>query len=103
MDAHDDKHIVDLARKVAARWIASNVRDEHRITVYQASNPLRNLPSMLRAFRDGRFKLGSVGPIKDLGVRVGFDHLEVWSADRVGLLALDGWLQKRGCETSGIW
>lgn len=94
---------VDLARKIASRWLESNVRDEYRLTVYQPANPIKNLPAMLRSFRDGRLKLGSIKPITDLGVKVGFDRLEVWSSNRDGLIELDAWFQKHGCETSGIW
>jgi hypothetical protein len=95
--------MVDMVKRVASRWVESNVREEYRITVYQSSNPIRNLPNTLRSFRDGRTKLGSVLPITDLGIKVGFGTLEVWSSNRDGLIELDAWVQKHGCETSGIW
>jgi hypothetical protein len=95
--------MVDMVKRVASRWIESNVREEYRIVVYQSPNPLKNLPNTLKSFRDGRAKLGSVPPIPDLGIKVGFGSLEVWSSSRDGLIELDAWFQKHGCETSGIW
>lgn len=103
MDETTPKKVVDLAHKVATRWLEANVRDEYRLTVYQPANPIKNLPAMLRSFRDGRAKIGSITSIPDLGIRVGMDHLDVWSTNHKGLVELDAWFQKHGCETSGIW
>jgi hypothetical protein len=103
VDEPSSKKVVDLAHKVARRWLEASVRDEYRLTVYQPASPIKNLPTMLRSFRDGRVKMGSVKPIPDLGIRVGLDLLEVWSSDHKGLVELDAWFQKHGCETSGIW
>ena len=102
-DAVETDHLVGMVRRVASRWVESNVHDEYRLTVYQSVSFVRNLPMMLKSFRDGRIRVGSIEPIRDLGIRVGFDQLELWSADREGLVALDGWLRKAGCETTGIW
>ena len=103
METQKTRKVVGLARKVATRWLTANAHAEYRLTVYQSANPVKNLPAMLRLFRDGRMKIGSVNPIKDLGVKVGFDHLDVWTAAREGLVALDKWFQDHGCETSGVW
>lgn len=103
VETQKTRKVVGLARKVADRWLATNAHAEYRLTVYQPATPLKNLPAMLRLFRDGRTKIGSVDPIRDLGVKVGFDHLEVWTANREGLVALDKWFQDHGCETSGVW
>jgi hypothetical protein len=94
---------VDLAKKVASRWLEAAAKEEYRISVYSTASSSKNLPVMLRLFRDGRMKLGSVQPISDLGLKVAFDHLEVWSSNRECMIQLDSWLQKRGYETSGIW
>jgi hypothetical protein len=92
-----------MAGRVAKRWLTANLRDEHRLTVYQSGKGVKNLPGMLRSFRDGKLKIGSVDPIRDLGIKLGFEQVEIWSADKTGLLNLDTWLREAGCETSGIW
>ena len=94
---------VAMAKRLARRWIKANVRPEYRITVYMGPKGLRNLPGLLRSFRDGKIKVGSVDPVRNLGVKAGFDHVELWSANREGLVELDEWLQAVGCETTGVW
>ena len=94
---------VAMAKRLARRWVQANVRPEYRVTVYMGPKGLRNLPGLLRSFRDGKLKVGSVDPVTDLGIKAGFDHVEIWSADRKGLVALDSWLREVGCETTGVW
>ncbi len=94
---------VGMAGRVAERWLTANLRDEHRITIYQGGKGVKNLPGLLRSFRDGKIKIGSVEPILDLGMKQGFDQVEIWSTNKVGLVNLDKWLREAGCETSGIW
>lgn len=94
---------VELAKKVASRWLEAAAKEEYRISVYSTASSSKNLPVMLRLFRDGRMKIGSVKPITDLGVKVAFDHLEIWSSNHDGMVQLDSWLRDRGYETSGIW
>jgi hypothetical protein len=94
---------VELAKKVASRWLEAAAKEEYRISVYSTASSSKNLPVMLRLFRDGRMKIGSVKPITDLGVKVAFDHLEIWSSNRDSMIQLDSWLRDRGYETSGIW
>lgn len=92
-----------MAGRVATRWLSANLRDEYRLTIYQSGKGVRNLPGLLRSFRDGKIKIGSVLPIKDLGIKLGFDQVEIWASDYAGMVNLDTWLRDAGCETSGIW
>jgi hypothetical protein len=93
-----------MARRLAKRWVASKANPEFRLTVYRpAGRELRNLPDLLKSFRDGKIRLGGLDPIRDLGVKGGFDHCTVWSSDRARLITLDTWFQKVGCETTGVW
>jgi hypothetical protein len=48
-------------------------------------------------------RLAGVPKIPDMGVREGFDSVEVWSSNAKGLSALQQWVEDRGLETSGIW
>lgn len=94
---------VAMAKRVASSWLLRHAKPEYRITVYAGSEEIRSLPGLLRAFRDGRTKIGSMGPIRDLGIRAGFDRMTVWSSNHEGMTQLDQWLTRRGCETTGIW
>lgn len=94
---------VIMAKRVAAKWLEANARPEYRITVYAGSEDINNLPGLLRGFRDGQVRLARVSRIADLGIEVGLDQMTLWSANREAMLALDDWLTKRGCETTGIW
>lgn len=94
---------ITMAKRVASTWLDRHARPEYRITVYAGSEEVRNLPGLLRAFRDGRTRIASMNPIPDLGIEAGLDRLTLWSRDRVGMLSLDKWLTGRGCETTGIW
>jgi hypothetical protein len=92
-----------MAKRVAARWIEAHASPHHRLTAYLVSETKVNIPASLRAFRNGTLRLASVPPIPDLGLQVGFDHVVAWSKDRNAMLALEQWLQARGCETIGVW
>lgn len=94
---------VAMAKRVAEKWLEENARPEYRITAYFGQSSPPNLPNLLKAFRDGNVRLGSTPPMPDLGVKSGFDQIVLWSQDRAAMVALDAWLVKRGCETSGIW
>lgn len=94
---------VCMAKRVAESWLAAHARPEYRITVYAGGENVRHLPSLLRAFRDNKTRIGSLDPLEDLGINTGFDQVTIWSQSREGMLELDGWLRKRGCETTGIW
>jgi len=94
---------VVMAKVVAERWLNARTRDEHRLTVYYGPKEIKNLPGLLRSFRDAKLKIGSIDPIPDLGIQEEFDSITIWSSDRVGLVHLREWVEERGCETSGIW
>jgi len=93
-----------MARRLAKRWVLKKAQPEFRLTVYRsARQELRNLPDLLRSFRDGKIKLAGIDPITDLGISAGFDHCEMWTTNRPKLIELDAWFQKMGCETTGVW
>jgi len=92
-----------MAKSVAQRWLEARVRPEYRMKVYYGANEIRGLPALVRSFRDGKIKIGSIEPIRDLGVKEEFDHFVIWSSDRDGLIELKDWLETRGCETTGVW
>ncbi len=93
-----------MARRLAKRWVEENATPEFRLKAYKsASRELRNLPGLLKSFRNGKLKINGIDPIVDLGVKMGFDHVIVWSKNREGLIELDKWLQRSGCETTGVW
>ena len=48
-------------------------------------------------------KIAAADPIPDLGIKPGFDHIDMWSKDRQALHDLEIALQKFGCETTGVW
>ena len=97
------KSRVVLAKKVAERWICDNARSEYRLQVFGNSLDIRKLPSLLRSFRDGSIRIAKSEPIKDLGIKEGFDSVTLWSSDRDGLKKLADWFESRGMETSGVW
>ncbi|MBD3261309.1 MAG: hypothetical protein GF334_06425 [Candidatus Altiarchaeales archaeon] len=100
-----EKTEIVRAKKVARQWFLKRAKAEFRVHAYSmAQCKVRNLPSLLRAFRDGKVVLAGVDPISDLGIKVkAMDSVEFWSSDEEGLKKLQGWLEKRGLETSGIW
>ena len=92
-----------MAKRVAEKWLQERAVPEHRLTVFSSSSSPRNLPALLRSFRDAKTRIARIAPIQDLGVKVSSERLELWTSDREGLIKLNGWLMKNGCETSGIW
>lgn len=96
---------VVMARRIAARWLNDQAKPEYRLKVFTAgtSRERRAMPNLLRSFRDGRIRLGSMEPIADLGVREEFDHFVLWSSNREALMKLAAWFEERNYETTGIW
>jgi len=92
-----------MARRVARRWVSRVAHTEYRFKVLLGAREIRNLPGLLRSFRDGKVAMIDVPRIADLGVREGFDYVDIWSRDRKGLVALKDWFEKRGFETTGVW
>lgn len=101
MAAPSEKRVV-MARAVARRWLEARTVPQYRVKVYTTGS-VRNLPSFLRSFRDGKVKIKGVPPIKDLGIRTGFDFVDVWSRDREAMIQLNLWFESQGMETTGIW
>jgi len=94
---------VVMARRVARRWVRQAAQAEFRFRVLLGAKEIRNLPGLLRSFRDCRIAMVDVSPIPDLGVKEAFDYIDVWSRDREGLIQLQNWFEKRGFETTGVW
>ncbi len=95
---------VAMAKRLAAKWIRSHAEPEYRLTVYRGpSRESRNLPGLLRSFRDGKIKIAATEPVRDMGIKAAFDHVTLWSKDKEGLQRLDAALQKMGCETTGVF
>lgn len=93
-----------MAKKVAKSWLLQNVQPHYRIVAYLSiDDSSKNIPSLLQGFRNGKLKLASVPPIPDLGMKVEFDSVSVWSSNREAMLKLDAWFQSKGCETIGVW
>ena len=94
-----------MAKKIATQWVRNHLSAEYRLTIYhgQPDNIIRNLPRLLKAFRDGRVKIAQVDMMSDLGIHTRFDSIEVWSSNREGLVQIRDWLEKRGYETAGVW
>lgn len=94
---------VAMIKRVAEAWLLENAHPEHRITVYASFEEMKTLPTILRYSRDGKTRRASLPNIPDLGIQVGYDHMTVWSKDRLALIKLDRWFAKKGLETTGIW
>ena len=95
---------VVMAKDIASRWLQDSVQAEFRLTVLGPTERLTSLLRVLRAFRNGKVRIGQVMPIRDLGILVTFDSVVLWSADSDGLKALNTWLEKAQYETTGaVW
>ena len=92
-----------MARRVAAKWILRAAKAEYRFDVLASPIELRQIPNMLRSFRDGKVAVKGVTCIPDLGLKEEGDKITLWSKDRVAIMALKDWFEKRGFETSGVW
>jgi hypothetical protein len=99
---HPSTHRVAMAKRLADKWISKHSSPEYRLTIYRGSSTA-NLPSLLRSFRDGKLRVASVEPIRDLGIQPGFDHVLLRSQDFDALTELEKAVQKFGCETSGVY
>lgn len=102
-DAPCERRVV-MAKVVAMKWLKATAKVEYRLTAY-SSNPrmLKALPSFLRAYRDGKVRLGSLGSLKDLGIKDNGESVTLWTASAEGLVGLQNWLEKHGYETTGVW
>jgi len=96
---------VVMAKLVAQKWLQNVATPEYRMSVFYGfdAKKAKMLPSLLRAFRDGRVKVGSLTAIPDLGIQEESESLHLWSGDRQGMVGLQSWLEKHGYETTGMW
>lgn len=99
----DSEKRVVMAKDVARRWLGRLATSEHRLKILYGVREEKKLPNLLRSFRDRKATFADVPFIEDMGVKEGFDYVEVWSSDRDGLMKLRDWFEKRGYETTGIW
>ena len=97
-----EKRVV-MAKRVAARWITRKAQAEHRFSVLLGGRDIRNLPNLLRSYRDGKVALSEVTPCADLGIIDNGDSLTLWSNNREAMLNLKDWFEVRGFETTGVW
>lgn len=102
-DSQPSARKVIMAKLVARRWLDKMAQTECRFEVLYGAREIRKLSSLLRSYRDGKVAMEGLKPIPDLGMRESFDSLALWSTDRVALIALKDWFEKRGFETTGIW
>lgn len=98
----NSKPRVVMAKAIAEKWLAEHGVPEYRLRVL-GGGEVRVYARLLRAFRDGKFRLGSVKPFASLGVKEDFDGILIWSSDREGLKSLQSFFEKKGHETDGIW
>ena len=97
------KRRVVMARNLARRWLEAQAHPEYRVTVYFVGKEAKGMPNLLRSFRDGKVRIGSVEPILDLGVAEEFDSVTIWTSNRDALVRLASWFEGHGYETSGVW
>lgn len=91
-----------MSQVVSARWLRAQLRPEYRLTVYLLGKQGRVIPTMLRYFRDGKRKIGSVSPIRDMGIKTAFDSVTLWTQDYESLSKLAAWFEGHGYDTSGV-
>lgn len=92
---------VVMTKAVARAWLLKHARPEYRFHVLNPN--AKDYPSLLRAHRDGRLKMGGVQPLPDLGIKEDFGGFQVWSSDHSALMTLQRWFERKGLETSWIW
>lgn len=96
------KHVL-MAKRIAKRWIERHGEPEFRFRVLYGAREIRNLPNLMRSFRDGKVALEETPCIPDMGIKESFDALEMWSRNRESLICLKNWFEKKGFETTGVW
>jgi hypothetical protein len=100
-DQSSEKRVV-MAHNVARRWIGRVARSEYRIRVLYGATEFKNLTNLLRCFRDGKVAMKGLPRIPDMGIKEGFDGIDVWSSDYAAMVQLDKWFEAKGIETSGV-
>lgn len=91
-----------MAKKLAKKWLTSHMAPRFKVRVFCNQDP-KVLGSLLYSWRDGRMKLGSLEPLPDLGIRQGFDFIDIWSSDKKAMSQLISYLESTGHETTGVF
>ena len=94
-------HRVLLAKEVARQWLQKKGQVEYRLRIFGGN--VRNLPGLLRSFRDDRVRIAGVDPLPSMGIQEGFDSVTVWSSNHSALKSLQQWAESIGMETTGVW
>lgn len=94
---------VVMAKKVAGRWLSRVTHVEYRLRVLYGAQEIKNLPNLLKSFRDGKVTIPGLTPLPDMGIKEEFDAIEVWSSNQESIAKLKDWFERRGLETSGVW
>lgn len=102
MQERTKKRVV-MVKRVASSWVARKVQAEHRFSVFLGSKEIRNLPNLLRSFRDGKVVLSGVPPFSEFGISEEGDRISLWSSNREAMKSLMEWFEVRGFETTGVW
>ena len=92
-----------MAHRVAAQWVAHLAHAEYRFDVLYGATEIRNLPNLLRSFRDGKVGMEGIPHCPDLGIQESGDSLTLWSPNREAMIGLKDWFEKKGFETTGLW
>ena len=102
----DHEKRIAMTKDIAKEWVQNNSRPEYRLVVYppMSGTGVKDLPTILRAWRDGKSRLASESKPSDLGVHISdAGTLTIWSTDYPKMKAISSWLSRRGYEVEGIW
>lgn len=93
---------IAMAKRLAQAWLDKEAKPEFRFVIYTGSDEIKNIPALLKGFRDGNSVISGVPQIQDLGVIPETDKITFSSRDKESLEKLEQWLASKGCETSGF-
>ena len=89
-DPKVEKRVI-MRKRVARRWVSGFASPEYRMKVLYGAREIKNLPNLLRSFRDGKVAMEGIPSIPDLGIKETFDSVEVWSKNREALVKFKDW------------
>ena len=97
---------MSIDRRAAERWVSENTQPEiwFAVTGFQTPRHRSRLASLLRGWREGRFKVpGLAYPPKGIGVRERGEILDVWvTGEPSEAQALVEWLNRGGLTTDAV-
>lgn len=101
----DVQRRIAMSQEIAQQWLEARVTPEYRLEAHPPIHgAIRDLPTILRAWRDNRMRVAKTTSPLDLGVRIlGSGALVVWSSDYPKMKVLANWLTRRGYEVDGVW